>query len=57
MHIYRGISPDRRIYKSLIAIFGIKNEVASALGVFDEMRRRFTPDIVICIFIYMYIYM
>jgi hypothetical protein len=41
-----GISPDRRCYAALIKVFGLlQNDVASALGVFEEMRRKYVPDV------------
>ena len=40
-----GLVPDRRIYSSLIKSFGIYGDVASALGVFEEMRSMFVPDV------------
>jgi pentatricopeptide repeat protein len=40
-----GLYPDRRVYAALISAFGVRRDVASALGVFDEMRRSFTPDV------------
>jgi hypothetical protein len=41
-----GISPDRRCYAALIKVFGLlQNDVASALGVFEEMRRKYLPDV------------
>ncbi len=40
-----GLVPDRRIYSSLIKSFGIYGDVASALGVFEEMRGKFVPDV------------
>lgn len=41
-----GIVPDRRTYAALIKVFGLlQNDVASALGVFDELRSKFVPDV------------
>ena len=40
-----GLLPDRRVYAALISAFGVRKDVQSALGVFDEMRRRYTPDV------------
>jgi pentatricopeptide repeat protein len=49
-----GLRPDRRVYAALIQAFGINGgsggdervrDVASALGVFDEMRKNFAPDV------------
>ena len=40
-----GLYPDRRVYAALIRSFGLRRDVPSALGVFDEMRRNFTPDV------------
>jgi pentatricopeptide repeat protein len=40
-----GLQPDRRIYSSLIRSFGIHGDVASALGVFEEMKSKFIPDV------------
>ena len=40
-----GLYPDRRVYAALISTFGVRKDVSSALGVFDEMRKRFTPDV------------
>ena len=40
-----GLSPDRRVYAALISVFGVKKDVSSALGVFDEMRKAFAPDV------------
>lgn len=40
-----GLYPDRRVYAALISAFGVRKDVSSALGVFDEMRRRFAPDV------------
>ena len=40
-----GLYPDRRVYAALISAFGVRKDVSSALGVFDEMRRAFAPDV------------
>jgi pentatricopeptide repeat protein len=40
-----GITPNRRIYSALIQAFGMMNDISSALGVFEEMRRHISPDI------------
>lgn len=40
-----GLQPDRRVYAALIRSFGLRRDVPSALGVFDEMRRNFAPDV------------
>ena len=40
-----GLAPDRRVYAALISAFGVKKDVSSALGVFDEMRKAFAPDV------------
>lgn len=41
-----GIVPDRRTYAALIKVFGLlQSDVASALGVFDELRSKFVPDV------------
>ena len=40
------IGPDRRVYASLVKIFGIlQNDVSSALGVFNEMTNAYVPDV------------
>lgn len=40
-----GLKPDRRVYGSLIRAFGENNDVLGALGVFQEMRGFFVPDV------------
>ena len=47
MEIQLDLSPDRRIYASLIRAFGQNGDVASALGVFQEMRKLgcYVPDV------------
>lgn len=46
MEIQLDLSPDRRIYSSLIRAFGMHGDVSSALGVFQEMRKlgNYVPD-------------
>jgi len=41
----QGLRADRRVYAALIRAFGQRGDVPSALGVFDEMRRAFSPDV------------
>ena len=39
------ISPSRRIYSALIRAFGLRGDIYSSIGVFNEMIRKFTfPD-------------
>lgn len=47
MEVELDLSPDRRIYSLMIRAFGERGDVASALGVFEEMRRSgcFVPDV------------
>lgn len=48
MELQGDMSPDRRIYASLITAFGQQGDVGSALGVFQEMRKLlegFIPDV------------
>lgn len=47
MEIQLDLSPDRRIYSSLIRAFGKHGDVSSALGVFQEMRKlgNYVPDV------------
>ena len=47
MEIQLDLSPDRRIYSSLIKAFGKHGDVSSALGVFQEMRTlgNYVPDV------------
>ena len=41
-----GIGPDRRVYASLVKVFGLlQNDVSSALGVFHELTSAFVPDV------------
>lgn len=40
-----GLKPDRRIYSALIRGFGSHGDVLSALGVFQEMRQHYFPDV------------
>jgi len=35
----------RRVYAALILAFGLLNNIPSALGVYQEMLSRFTPDV------------
>jgi len=39
-----NLQPDRRIYAALIRAFGLRGDVPSALGVFDEAVSKFAPD-------------
>ena len=41
----QGLRADRRVYAALIRAFGQRGDVPSARGVFDEMRRAFSPDV------------
>lgn len=40
-----GLRPDRRIYAALIRAFGQRGDASSALGVFQEMRQYYFPDV------------
>jgi pentatricopeptide repeat protein len=39
-----GITPDRRIYSAMIQAFGLRQDIPSALGVFEELKTKFIPD-------------
>jgi pentatricopeptide repeat protein len=40
-----NFEPDRRIYAALIRLFSITDDMANALGVFEEMRMKYVPDV------------
>ena len=41
-----GIAPNRRVYASLVKVFGLlQNDVSSAVGVFKEMASTYVPDV------------